>query len=133
MPDTTTLNPQPFGNVTVAVPGTPVQLCANLPGLGVMSSHKNPYTGLYDDPVPCNKFTIIASPITQAGAGNSGLIYIGTQNMVRATLAGVLFTVQPGQAWPVTNNVGMNTYQFQNLFMDSDNAGDGCFGNFDQE
>lgn len=129
---TTQLNPQPFGNVVVVTPGTPVQIAANLPGLGVISSAQNPQTGFLSDPVPCNKVLILASPITHAGAGNTGKIYIGMATMVRATLAGVIAVIPAGQSFPLTNNVGLNIYQFQNLFMDADTAGDGCYGSFDQ-
>ena len=59
---TVQFNPQPFGNVTVASPGTPVALATNLPNL-------SPVVAQLTDIIPCNKININASPITQGGNG----------------------------------------------------------------
>lgn len=115
--------PQPFGNVTVVTPGTLVQLALNLVGLGV--------TAAVTDNVYCNKLSIITSPITHGGVGNTGYVYIGTATMVRATLAGVIAVLSPGQSFPITNNVSMNIYQFEKYYLDADTAGDGVYGSID--
>ncbi len=120
------MNPQPFGNVQVVTPGTPVQLAINLPNLSPA------VTALVTDQVPCNKISIITSTITHAGVGNTGKVYIGMSNMVRATLAGVIAVLVPGSSFPITNNVGQNTYPFEKYYVDADNAGDGVYGSFDE-
>lgn len=119
------LNPQPFGNVSVVTPGVPVQLSINLPNLSP------PVTQLVTDHVPCNKINVNASTIAHSGAGNTGKVYVGASNMVRATLAGVICVLSPGQGFQITNNVGMNTYQLDQWYVDADNAGDGVYGSFD--
>ena len=127
---TVQFSPQPFGNVTVANPGTPVQLATNLPTLSPAVTSPA-VAGVVTDHIPCNKISIITSTITQDGAGNTGKVYIGQQSMVRSTLVGVVFVLSPGQSVPVTNNVSMNIYQFDQWYVDADNAGDGVYGSFD--
>ena len=51
--------------------------------------------------------------------------------MVRSTLAGVLVVLSPGGSITITNNVGLNIYQFDKWYIDADNAGDGVYGFFD--
>ena len=121
---TVQFNPQPFGNVAVVTPGTPVPLAFNLPNL-------SPVVAQLTDHIPCNKININTSTISHTGAGNTGKIYIGIQGMVRATLAGVIFVLSPGQSVSVTTNVNMNIYQFDQWYIDADNAGDSCYGSFD--
>lgn len=117
--------PQPFGNVTVATPGTPVQLAINFPNFTPA------VTTAVTDQVYCNKINIITSSISQTGAGNTGNVYIGQSNMVRATLVGVIAVLSPGQSFPVTNNVSMNIYPFDQYYVDADTAGDGVYGSID--
>ena len=121
------LNPQPIGNVTVATPGTPVQLTTAMQSVNVGSGKMCTAT----DTVPCNKISFLASTITQAGAGNTGNIYIGQQTMVRATLAGVIAVIPPGTAFSITNNVSMNIYDLSKLYVDADTANDGVYGSID--
>lgn len=117
--------PQPFGNVLVPTPGTPVQLASNFP------SFSPPVTSLVTDQVPCNKMSFMASPITHAGAGNTGSVYIGMQGMVRATLVGVLAVIPRGGSMTITHNVGLNIYPFEKLYVDADTANDGVYGFID--
>lgn len=120
-----TFKPQPFGNVAVATPGTPVSLAVNFPNLTPA------VTAALTDQIYCNKISIITSTIAHSGAGNTGNIYIGTSTMVRATLVGVIAVLAPGQSFPITNNVSMNIYEFEKYFVDADNAGDGVYGSID--
>lgn len=118
-------NPQPFGVVTVAVPGTPVQLAVNLPGFSPA------VTGAVTDNIPCNKMSFIANPLAHSGAGNTGNVYIGQKTMSKTTLAGVVAVIPKGSSIPITNNVSMNIYQFDQWYVDADTAGDGVYGSFD--
>lgn len=117
--------PQPFGNVLVPTPGTPVRISSNFPNL------TPPVTGSVTDPVPCNKMNFIASPITHGGAGNTGSVYVGTATMVRATLVGVLVVIPKGGSLTITHNVGNNIYPFEKLYVDADTANDGLYGFID--
>lgn len=118
-------NPQPLGNVTVATPGTPVQITLTLQSTAAGSGN---IVGSATDPVLCNLVSIITSPITHSGAGNTGKIYFGSQGMVRATLAGVIAVLSPGQSIPMTVNVALNAFDANKLYLDADNAADGCYG-----
>lgn len=120
-------NPQPFGNVVVPTPGTPVQLTSVMQNITVGSGKMCAST----DPVLCNKISLIASPITQGGSGNTGNLYIGQKTMVRATLAGVVAVIAPGGGFSVTNNVSMNIYDLSQWYVDADNANDGVYGSAD--
>ncbi len=122
------LNPQPLGNVTVATPGTPVQITTTLQATAVGSGN---IVNSSTDIVACNKISLIASTITHAGAGNTGLVYFGAQGMVRATLAGVLGLVYPGGSYSLVTNVNLNEYDANKLYIDADTAGDGVFGFLD--
>lgn len=122
---TVQFNPQPFGVVTVATPGTPVQLASNLP------SFSPPVTGSVTDQIPCNKISFIANTNAHSGAGNTGNVYIGQKTMNKTTLAGVVVVLPKATSFPVTNNVSMNIYQFDQWYVDADNAGDGVYGSFD--
>ncbi len=51
--------------------------------------------------------------------------------MVKATGAGVIAVLLPGQSFTITNNVGMNIYDLNKLYLDSDTASDGCIGSID--
>lgn len=108
----------------VTVPGTPVRLITALVSAGIITAAT--------DIVQVNKISISASVISQAGAGNTGNIYIGTPTMVKATLAGVVAVIAPGGSWGITNNVGMNVYEFQNWYVDADTANDAATGSIDQ-
>lgn len=127
---TVQFNPQPFGQVLSVTPGTPVQLAKNLPGFTPVVALANG-SGVVTDSIPSNKLSVIASPLTHSGAGNTGNVYIGMSNLNRTTLAGVVAVLTPGSSIPVTNNVSLNIYQFEKWYMDADNAGDGVYGSFD--
>lgn len=117
--------PQPIGIVTVLTPGTPVQVTFNLPSMIPK------VTDAVTDQVPANKVSISTNPKAQAGAGNTGNVYIGQSNMSRTTLFGVIAVLTPGGSWSWTNNVGLNIYQLEKWYVDADNAGDGIYGSFD--
>lgn len=119
--------PQPIGPVTVTTPGTPVQLTAFMQTITVGSGTMCVAT----DAVLCNKISITASPYTHTGVGNTGAVYIGQQGMVKATGAGVIAVIYPGQSFSITNNVGMNIYDLSKLYIDADTAADGCIGAID--
>lgn len=108
--------PQPFGPVKVATPGTLVSLVSTL----ITNSLCAP-----GDPVRVNKVDIQSLP------GNTGTVYVGFAGMNRATLANVIAVLRAGQGWSVTNNVGINTYSLEMMFIDADNAADGVLGSVD--
>lgn len=118
-------NPMALGNVTVATPGTPVQVTATLQATAAGSGFivQSP-----TDAVLCNLLSFVTSTITHSGAGNSGPIYIGTRFMVRSTLAGVYAVLKPGQSIPFTVNVALNAFDANQFWVDADNAGDGLYG-----
>ncbi len=111
------LNPQPFGPVNVSTPGTPVALTTKLVALGL---------ALVGDPVPVNKVSVIAFP------NNSGTVYLGLSTMSKATMQGVLAALLPGGSWQINNEVAVNTYRADMLYVDADVAGDGVYGGLDQ-
>ncbi|MEP6715561.1 MAG: hypothetical protein ABJC09_08290 [Terriglobia bacterium] len=108
--------PQPIGPVKVTTPGTAVSLVATL----IANSLCAP-----GEPVCVNKIDIQALP------ANTGSVYIGFAGMNRATLANVIAVLRSGQDWSVTNNVGINTYSADTMFIDADNPGEGVFGSID--
>ena len=118
-------SPQPLGNVLVATPGAPVQITATLQATAAGSGN---IVNSSTDIVPVKMISIIASPITHAGAGNTGKIYFGVQGMVRATLAGVIAVLSPGQSIPVTVGDSVNPLDANTLYIDADNAADGIYG-----
>ncbi len=118
-------NLQPLGNVLVASPGTPVQITATLQATAAGSGY---IVGSSTDIVPCKMVSIIASPITQAGAGNTSKIYFGVKGMVKATLAGVIAVLSPGQSIPVTVQDSVNPLNANDFYVDADTANDGFYG-----
>ena len=113
-----TFNPMPFGPVNVPVPGTPVDLTAQLIASGVC---------LVADPVEVNKISIVSLP------SNTGAVYVGIAGMNKSTMRGVLFTFSTGSiGWQITNNEGANTYRFDQMYVDADVAGEGVYGGIDQ-
>lgn len=119
--------PEPIGPVTVPTPGTPVQLTTFMQTITVGSGKMCVAT----DAVLCNKISLTASPYTHSGVGNTGAVYVGQQSMVKATGAGVIAVIYPGQSFAITNNVGMNIYDLSKLYLDSDTASDGIIGSLD--
>ena len=113
-----TFSPLPIGAVTVPSPGTPVQLISVLVTAGIC---------LAGESVPVNKATITSLPT------NTGNVYLGIAGMNKTTLTGVLYVFTSANvSWPLTNNVGLNTYQFDGLYVDVDVAGEGVYGAIDQ-
>jgi hypothetical protein len=110
-------NPMPFGPVTVATPGTLVRLAAKLIALGTAGA---------SDAIAVNKISVIAIH------ANIGAVYLGIAGMNRATLQGVIYAFQADGIWEITNNEGMDTYRFDQLWVDADNATDGVYGAIDQ-
>lgn len=117
--------PQPLGNVLVPSPGTPVQITATLQTTAAGSGY---IVGSPTDDVPCKMISIISSPITHTGAGNTGSIYFGVKGMVKATLAGVIAVLTPGQSIPVTVQDTVNPMDANKFYVDADNANDGFYG-----
>lgn len=118
-------SPQPLGHVLVATPGTPVQITQTLQSTAAGSGN---IVGSSTDAVPCKMISISASPITHSGTGNTGILYLGTKNMVRATLAGVIALIYPGQTLPVTVGDSVNPLDANTLYVDADTGSDGFFG-----
>lgn len=118
-------NPQPLGNVTVATPGVPVQITLTLQSTSAGSGN---IVNASTNKVDCQQILITASPITHSGEGNTGAVYLGTSTMVRATLAGVIAVIMPGQSFPLTQNVAQNVFDANKLYIDADTASDGIFG-----
>ena len=114
-----------LGNVTVATPGTPVQVTTTLQATAAGSGYvvQSP-----NDAVLCNLMSFITSTIAHSGAGNTSKIYIGSKNMVRATLAGVYAVLSPGSSIPFTVNVALNAFDANQFWVDADTAGDGLYG-----
>jgi hypothetical protein len=90
--------------VVVAAAGTPVALISNFPD----------YTDLYSNKID------ITCPLN----GNAGQVYIGSLGMNKATSAGVMKILQPGESWSITHNVGLNVFHVQDFYVDADNNGD---------
>ena len=118
-------NPQALGNVTVTTPGTPVQITLALQSTASGSGF---VVNSATDQVLCNLISILASPITHSGAGNTGNIFIGSKNMVRATLAGVYAVISATGSFSWTVNVAVNAFDANTFWLDSDTAGDGLYG-----
>jgi hypothetical protein len=121
-----THRPEPIGPVTVAVPGTPVKLTTWLEAHGMTSG----------DRFACNKILIrtfgngVLNPVT--AAVNAGNVYIGTSAMNKATMVGVIDTLQPGEFWTITEPEARNVYDLSKYYIDADSANDGVYGNADQ-
>jgi hypothetical protein len=122
------LNPQPLGNVTVTTPGTPVQITLALQSTAAGSGN---VVNAATDKVLVNKISLIASPITHTGAGNTGNVYFGSRTMNRSTLSGVIGIIAPTGSFSITTNVNLNAYDANALYIDADNAGDGVYGSLD--
>ena len=121
---TPNFRPQPFHAVTVNTPGTLVSLMSALVAAGMCSA---------TDKIPVNKIDIKPLVRSQGGAGNTGNVYVGYAGMNKITSFNVLATLVPGGPdFAITNNVGENTYGFETLVIDADNAGDGVYGSTDQ-
>lgn len=120
-------NPQPIGAVNVASPGTPVQLTSVMATVNVGSGK----LCTSSDSVPTNKIFLAANPLTHGGAGNTGKVYIGQQDMNKSTLVGVIAVISAGGTWSITHPVGLNVYQFDKWYIDADNASDGVYGEID--
>lgn len=118
-------NPQALGNVTVATPGTPVQVTATLQATAAGSGF---IVGSSSDAVLCNLMSFITSPIAHSGAGNTGSVYIGSRFMVRSTLAGVYAVLKAGQSIPLSVNVALNVFDANQFWVDADTAGDSIYG-----
>jgi hypothetical protein len=111
-------NPMPFGPVKVPVPGTPVELTAQLVASGVC---------LPGDPIPVNKMSIVSLPT------NTGTVYIGLAGMNKSTMQGVLFAFSAANmGWQITNKEGANTYRFDQIYVDAQVAGERVYGGIDQ-
>lgn len=118
-------NPQPLGNVLIPSPGTPVQITATLQTIAAGSGF---IVQSATDIVPCKMISVMASSITQTGAGNTGKLYFGVKGMVKATLAGVIAVLYPGQSIPITVQDTVNPLDANTFYVDCDTAGDGFFG-----
>ena len=101
-----------YGLVKVTVAGTPVKLTAN-------GGWKSPFA---DHP--------FQSLFVEADPANTGKIFVGFSNMVRATRVGVLAVIPP----PTANSFGFYSpsevtvpagHQLDDLYMDADNSGEG--------
>src|ERR1700710_1672246 len=97
--------PQPIGPVKVTTPGTAVSLVSTLIANSLCVA---------GDAVRVNKIDIQTLPAT------SGNVYIGFAGMNRVTLANVIAVLRAGQEWSATNNVGINTYSLDTMFIDAD-------------
>jgi hypothetical protein len=132
------IRPQPLGLVTVTAPGTPVQLITN--GLsGGSLSLAEPWgvpsmavNSLVAEDAFARRIDLKAP--TDIGAGsafNKGRIYIGMKTMVRATLVGVIWILDPGDTYTLENSQQPMPYHMADYWIDADNAGDGVLGFFD--
>jgi glutamine cyclotransferase len=102
-------NPAALGKVAVAAAGTPVSILTNF-------SSVDGYANLQS-----NKITI------QALEGNTGKVYIGYSNMVRATGVGVLFVLNGGETWSITDPSAANVFDVNKFFLDADSNGDAAY------
>lgn len=105
-----------FGPVTVATAGTPVTLASGLVTQAL---------ALAGDPVPSNKLALIALPT------NTGSVYVGAKNMNKTTLAGVIIKLGTNGSYTITDNVHLNQYRLDLLWVDVDTSGEGVYGHFD--
>jgi hypothetical protein len=104
--------------------GTPIRLTANL--VGSLTDPNLPYGNAASaNDLWVNKLEI------KSVSTNSGNLYIGFAGMVKATLVNVIRVIEPGESWPLSNPVGMNTYHLGELEIDVDNTGDYGMGSCD--
>jgi len=113
-----TTNPFALGKV-VPTPGTPANLCSNFP-----SAYGQPTPGAN---LIANQMQVRALPPRGVTAGNVGQVYIGESTMNKATLAGVLCVLQPGESISMGTPNAANTLAVGSYFVDSDTAGDGVY------
>jgi len=116
---TITMNPLPLGKLIVATPGTPIRLTSAL-----SQSPKAP-AGNADimEDLWCDKLQLKTLQ-TSSGAhsANSGLIYIGRQDMNKTTLAGVYMILEPGESQWFSSTAGGNILRVGDYWVDADNA-----------
>ena len=120
-----TLNPLPLGKITVTTPGTPVRLTSAL-----SQSPKAP-AGNADimEDLLADKLRLKTLATTSGSLGqNAGLIYIGRQDMNKATLAGVYMILEPGESQWFSSTGGGNILRIGDYWVDADNANDWVTG-----
>ena len=104
-----------MGKVATVVAGTPVNVPS--PSFSWMGPAQ---------PV----LTTVHAFMVQALSGNAGKIYVGVAGMNKSTLAGVLVvlpvpTVNLIPTWSVSLTEGPNALSLTDLWIDSDNSGEG--------
>lgn len=107
-----------LGPISVAVPGTPIRATVHLPP-NVDGLHSN-----------LARFTCHAA-LFQAKPGNLGKVYIGTADMVRATLAGVsavlaIPTANSIPSYSISLTLAPAGIDLSELWVDADTAGEGA-------
>lgn len=109
-------NPTALGLLTVAVPGTLVNLTAN-------------FTDLLPTPdTPGAIVERLAKSISvQADPSNAGNIFVGVAGMLRATGVGVFIELAPGQFFTFSQNDAPNAFDVGDLFIDANTAADKAY------
>lgn len=117
------LNPLPLGLLTVATPGTLVQLtsnCQTLYGKTFYNTSPSGTNGQED--------LWAADVLIRAVPANAGSIYLGYKTMIRATGAGVIAIIAKGDPpFKLSEQQGANKIRVGDLYVDSDNGTDGCY------
>jgi hypothetical protein len=115
--------PIPLGKLAPAS-GTPIRLTANL--VGSLVDPFLPYGNVNSgNDLLVNKLEI------KADTGNAGKVYIGFSGLNRATYAGVIRALDPGESWPLSDIARGNVYYLGQMFVDVDNTNDFCSGSAD--
>lgn len=104
-------NPGAGGYVTVATPGTAVNLLA-----GKVAAQGQNFR--------CAAILLTAGKAP--GTENTGRIYIGEQGMNKTTGAGVVLTLEPGETNSIAHTHSNNLLFPEQLWMDADTAADGA-------
>ncbi len=65
------------------------------------------------------------------GHNNVGRVFIGLKTMNKTTYAGVIWYLDPGEAYTLENSQQPLPYHMADYWIDSDNDGDGIICTFD--
>lgn len=121
--DNKPFDPLPLGKIANVTPGTLIQLNVNCQSF-YGSTFYNTNPGGVNGPGDLWAADVLVSSI----AANTGSVYIGYSNMVRATGVGVIMIVKKTDpVQHLAQQVGANKIRIGDLWFDSDNATDGIY------
>ena len=123
------IRPCPLGKVVVTTAGTPVRLttATEIAGLKPADNVNNM------DDARARRIDFrnpIASP-KAVTAGNTGRLYVGVKGMVRSTLVGVIFFLDPGETFTLDNPQQALPWCLGDYWVDAEVDGEYLTGDFD--